>query len=135
MIKAVTYILENNATVASLIGNNAANDKTKVYPVVVPESEKAPYLVVRMTSKTLQGKGCNFLFGFEVICYAKSYDDLDEIEDAVTSALTGQVADNINGWAVSYIHFTNESDDFVKEHALYAKVINFEGSAIATNET
>lgn len=135
MIKAITYILENDSNVASLVGNNAANDKTKVYPVVVPSSEKAPYIAVRMTSRSLLAKGCSFLYGFEVICYANSYDDVSEIEDVVTTCLTGYTPGNVNGFTIGRINFTNESDDFVKEHNLFVKVLSFESTGLIIETT
>lgn len=128
MVNAVTYILENNATVASLCGTNLAGAKTKVYPVVVPSSEKSPYIAVRQSGKTTLGKNCGDVYTIEVISYETSYDRVKALNDAVVSALEAQAAGTVNGYAFSYLNQINEVDDFVKgDHDLYAKISTFEG--------
>jgi len=129
MVKAVTYILENNATIQGIIGQNAAADKYKVYPVIVPQSEKEPYLVVRQASKAAVGKGCDsYLYQIEVLSYHTTYDDVTTLSDAVRSALDGQATTSVNGVDFGFLNFTNEVDSFSVEHGnLYVKVLTFEG--------
>lgn len=128
MVNAVTYILENNVTVASLCGTNAAGDKTKVYPVVVPSSEKAPYIAVRQSGRVSAGKNCGDVFTIEVISYETSYDRVTALNAAVISALEAQASATVNGVTFGYLNQVNEVDDFVKgDHDLFAKISTFEG--------
>lgn len=128
MVNAVTYILENDATVASLCGTNAEGDKTKVYPVVVPSSEKAPYIAVRQAGKEMEAKNCGHKYTIEVMCYETSYDRCATLSAAIKTALETQSAATVNGVAFSYLFQVNETDDFVKgDHDLYVKVSTFEG--------
>jgi Protein of unknown function (DUF3168) len=131
MVKAVTYILENNATVQGIIGQNAAADKYKVYPVIVPQSEKEPYLVVRQASKVATGKGCSsYDYSVEVLSYHTTYDDVTTLAEAVRSALEGQATTTVNGVDFGFLNFTNEVDSFSVEHGnLYVKVLTFEGAS------
>lgn len=126
MLKAVTYILENDATLQSIIGSNKAGDKHKVYPVVVPETEKAPYCVCRIISKERTAKACGYIWGIEVTSYSTSYDNLTQINDAVISALENQSSGTINNEDFGWANFSGESDQFVKDHDLYAKITTFE---------
>jgi len=135
MIKAITYILENDSTVASLCGMNAASVKTKVYPVIVPSSEVEPYIAVRLTSKKLIGKGCGYEYGFQVSTYATSYDAVTALNDAVVSALKNQAPATVNGVDIGWINFITEHDEFAVdrisityEHPVYMKVATFEAS-------
>lgn len=138
MIKAITYILENDATVQSLVGGNAAADKHKVYPVIVPSSEVEPYIAVRLTSKRMLGRDadCGYEYGFQVSSYATSYDDVTALNDAVVSALTGQASATVNGVSVGFINFITEHDEFAVdrisityEHPVYMKVSTFESTS------
>ena len=132
MVKVVTYILENNATIQGLVGNKEqeqTEDYHKIYPVVAPQSEVAPYCVVRLASRARAGKGCSDNFGVQVISYAKSYDEVTTLNEAVISVIEAQTSGTVNGMAFSFLNMTNESDDFVKENMLYAKITTFEGMA------
>lgn len=128
MLKAVTYILENNPSVQQAVGAKSHEDNHKVYPVVVPQTEKAPYIVVRIAGKIPLGKNCNNIYTIEVLCYHSSYDDVSELSEAVVSALTTQAHGMINGFQFSFLNFSNESDSFDKDHDLFAKVLTFEGT-------
>lgn len=126
MLKAITYILENDATVQSLVGLNKAGDKHKVYPVVIPETEAAPYIVARITGKTLGAKGCGHIFTIEVNTYHYSYDDVSALAEAVENALLSEGEGTINNVAFGWAQFVNESDEFVKDHDLYVKTLTFQ---------
>lgn len=138
MIKAITYILENDVTVNSLVGNNDAGTKTKVYPVIAPSSEIEPYVTVRLTGKDSQGKGdCGYNYRFQVSSYATSYDDVTAINEAIISALINTSPGTINGISVGYINFITEHDEFsvdrisiTYEHPVYMKVSTFDANGI-----
>jgi len=125
MVKAATYILENDNGIQELIGGKSHGNNHKVYPVVVPESEKAPYIVVRVVGRQHAGKGCDDSFQILVVSYANSYDNVTEINEEVISVLESSRG-NFNGIDIGYFILSNESDDYVKEHSLYAKMTTFD---------
>ena len=129
MVKAVTYILENNVTIQGIVGLKSNGTEYKVYPVVVPQSEKEPFLVVRQAGKVPVGKGCDsFTYTIEVLCYTLSYDGVTTLADAVVSALEGQSTATVNGVAFGFLNFFNEVDSFSADHGnLYVKLLTFEG--------
>src|SRR6478609_1389182 len=107
MVKAVTYILENDATVAGLVGQNAEASKAKVYPVAVPQSETGPYIIVRQSAKVAIGKGCNsFVYGIEVLSYALSYDDVTALNISVINAIQNTASGTVNSVAYGYLNLT-----------------------------
>jgi hypothetical protein len=126
MLKAVTYILENDATVQAAVGLNKAGDKHKVYPVVIPETEVAPYVVCRISGKTTSAKNCGYIYNVEVIAYHYSYDDVSALMEAVEDALLSESPGTVNDVQFGFAQLLNESDDFVKDHDLYSKTSTFQ---------
>lgn len=129
MVDAVTYILDNDTTVKGLVGlRSSGGSDYKVFPVVVPESETAPYIVVRQSGQVSKGKGCGFDYTIDVICYADSYDAVKALAVACRTAVTGTATGSVNGFAYGFMNFTNESDgDFIKGHDLYTRILTFDG--------
>lgn len=129
MVKAFTYILKNNATIQGIIGQNLAEDTYKVYPVVVPQSETEPYIVVRQVSRVATGKGCDsYDYSIEVLSYHPSYDDVTDLGNAVISAIQSQAVGTVNGVAWASAVLTNEVDSFSAEHGnSYVKLATFFG--------
>jgi hypothetical protein len=129
MVKAITYILANNASVQTLVGRNKANDKYKVYPVVCPSAEENKYLVVSKTSnipvECKQGRPTSFDSSFDVFAYCKNYDDLDELTEAVKSALDRIASNTYNGVNLSEVRYANEKDLFSNDNQLYVRQISF----------
>lgn len=130
MLKAITYILENDSTVQSLVGLNKAGDKHKVYPVVIPETEAAPYVVARISGKILGAKGCGHIFTIEVNVYHYSYDDVSALAQAVEDALLSEPEGTINSVSFGWAQLLNESDEFVKDHDLYVKTLSFQAHGL-----
>ena len=134
MIKAVTYILENDATVNALVGRNSRDTKSKVFPVIMPQSEVEPYIVVRLLSKTPLGRGCGYSYTIGVTSYHTSYDDVTELNEAVISAIENYPDGNVNGVDFGGLNFNSESDEYAvdriavtHEHPVYAKLTTFTG--------
>jgi hypothetical protein len=134
MIKAITYILENDATVQSLVGANSRDDKHKVYPVIAPITEKGPYIIVTLLSKSRVAKHCGFQYAISVTSYHETYDGSIQLNNAVIRAIENTASGNINGVDFSYMTFTDERDEYTvdrigitHEHPLYAKVSIFTG--------
>jgi hypothetical protein len=126
MLKAPIAILTANATVRSLVGLNAAEEKYKVYPVVAAQQESAPYIVCRIVGGSPQGKDCGRLVQLVAVSYATSYDDAAAIDEAVISAFDSFTPGTFEGVAVAYVHPFNLSvDDFHVDHKLYSKASTF----------
>lgn len=128
MVKAITYILENNATVQGLVGNKTTVDLEsyhKIYPVVAPSGETAPYCVVRLSGKSEIAKDCGYDYLIDVMSFAESYDDVTTLNDAVITALTSQARGTVNGVDIGSITFSNEVDGYDSERRLYAKTTTF----------
>lgn len=131
MVNAITYILANNSTVQGLVGNkNESQTDTyyKVYPVVAPYGEKAPYIAVRQTGKVEACKNGGYTYTVQIVSYATSYDDVTTLNDAIISAISSQANGTVNGFDFGFVNITNEQDDYVKEHSLYAKILTVEGN-------
>jgi hypothetical protein len=131
MLKAVTYILENNATVQGLVGNKTVDGLEsyhKIYPVVAPSEEKDTYCVCRVSGKAEISKGCDsYEYAIDVASYATTYDAITALNAAVISALTAQASGTINGVDFSYLNFVNESDGYDLDRRLFFKVTTFNG--------
>lgn len=127
MVDAVTYILENDATIQGIIGLRSTGSDYKVFPVVVPSSETAPYIAVRLIGKSRPAKNCDFNYVINVVSYAKSYDDVQDLNSAIIYAIESATPATINSADFGFLNLTNEADDFVKENNLYAKILTFEG--------
>lgn len=126
MLKAITYILENDVTVQSLVGDNSSNTKHKIYPVVVPESEKAPYCVCRVSGRETISKNCASVWNIEVTSFHTSYDNLTLLNNAVIQAIESQTSDTINGEEFAFAYMVNEIDSYNSDHGLYAKSTTFQ---------
>lgn len=132
MVKVVTYILGNNATVQGLLGNKEQTQTDtyyKVYPVVAPSTEKAPYIAVRLSGRVQIGKGCDYQYSVQVVSYADSYDEVTTLNQSVIDAIKAQASATVNGQSFGYLNVVNEQDDYVKEHNLFAKILTLEGAA------
>lgn len=131
MIKGVTYILKNDVTFQSIVGQNVALSKYKAYPLIAPQPESVPYSVVRMTNKELLHKGASgsnrnaFNVSFMVTSYHINYDDVDLLDQAVIQALVpyrGTANSVVFGW----IEYVNSVDEYVDAYGgLYARMSNF----------
>lgn len=131
MIKGITYILKNDVGVQSLVGENKAATKYKVFPVIASQEEKPPYSVCRITNKVLTHKGTRgsnrnvFDFDVTVSSYHKSYDEVDLLDYYVTQALV-PFTGTANGVTFHYIELTGSSDDYEEVYGgLYVRNTTF----------
>lgn len=123
MVTGVIDLLIADATIQGIVGLNSDGDKYKVYPVIAPQKEKYPYIIVRQVSKIRIGKGCPYSGGVEVTSVHKSYDEVVECDDAVISLLDGNgdivlTSGGLDGWVQA------DGD------GLYTRISTFEGSEI-----
>jgi len=133
MLKGINYILVNDSTVATLVGDNAAGDTVKVYPVMATQEEKFPLVttweVSRIPEVCKGARPSHFNYTYEVHVYAKDYDEANAICDAITMALEEADVDSpINGVSfVDVIQNTNRRDGgMIEEHKAYWKILTFE---------
>jgi hypothetical protein len=130
MIEGIIYILKNDSTVQSLVGQNKAEAKYKIYPVRAADPETHPYITVWITGKTpYECKGITattYKLSFEVHSYANSYDVVQSMDEAVKDALDGS-AGTYQMYVFQEIQFKNTKDMF-SDYAggLYVRVANFE---------
>lgn len=142
MTKGIVAILIADTNLQTLIGENKASDKYKVYPVVVPQGEIHPYIAVRTTSRPpVECKGQRpsaFMPTSTVFCYAQNYEDALAIEAAVIDALDGKVWGNYGGVNLSFLRYINTSDDFIQTNdgvGLYVRSPQFEAQENASAPT
>lgn len=132
MLKAVTYILENNSTVQNLVGSKTVSGLEsyhKVYPVVAPSEEKDTYIVCKVSGKSQLAKGCDYNYLIDVASYATSYDGVTALNAAVISALEGQARGTVNSVDYGSLTFNNEVDGFDVDRRLFYKITTFDGIA------
>jgi hypothetical protein len=134
MVKAITYILANDATVVSLVGENGAENTAKVYPVIATQSEKYPFIVVRQAAR--QPEYCRgqrpttFNYKYDVAIIAKDYDELDALQVAVIDAIENKsISAAINGVRFTdRIRNTNAIDvEYIEKYECYERVLSFDG--------
>jgi hypothetical protein len=133
MVKGITYILVNDATVTSLVGENAAGDTTKVYPVIATQDEAMPLVTVWQVARTPQfckgQRSTTFNYGYEVHVFAKDYDAAVAIGNAIIDALeTQDISSPINGVLFTdRIRNTDSKDgDYIEQYKSYRRILNFE---------
>jgi len=132
MVKAITYIISNNATAAALIENNSAGTTAKVYPVIATQREIYPFVNVRQSGRTPEEcrgqRPTTFNYTYEVTVYAEDYDQAGDIAEAIIDALEdANISSPING--VTFTDRIRNTDmvdaDYVEDYKCYAKTIFF----------
>lgn len=102
MVKGITYIIKNDSTCQTLIGQNEAQDTVKVYPMQATQKESLPVVTVWKTGRLPEfckgQRPTTFNYTYEVHVYAASYDGCEAIMNAVINALEEtNVSSAING--------------------------------------
>ena len=109
-------VIELN-TVTSLSG--------KCFPLIAPKGSLAPFLVYRKTSidhvKTLNGFSGKSKSTYEIFLLAQSYDDLQDMTDALTDKLKSFLGRVIGtgGPAIEDIGIKHNGDGYAIEAELY----------------
>jgi hypothetical protein len=93
MTHAVVEWLVENAQVQSQVGLNEEGDTYKVYPVVIPQTEKPPYVCARVTNvNPAECKGEASLEETDTVqvdCYGNSYQEAYTLYRVVRNVLDG----------------------------------------------
>lgn len=130
MIQGPIHILKNDSVVQTLVGENKAEDKCKVYPMICPQPEKAPYLVLEETAYApeacKEGRATTYNGSFNVLVYAESYDDLIPIVNAVIDALDKKSDVTANGVTFSEILYVTRVDKYADDRKMFVKVVSFD---------
>lgn len=126
MVKACTYILENDATVQSLVGEHNSGEQHKVFPVIAFEDSVAPYIVLTQIGTSAQGKNCDYLYTIQMVSYANSYDAVTTLNQAAIDAIVSENSGTVNSVRFGFANFINEVDGYDKDHNLYMKISTFE---------
>lgn len=131
MMQGVIEILIEDATVQTVVGRNAANDKYKVYPVITPQKEKPPYVVLALTgSDPVQAKNCRSTLdkeNFDCLIYSNNYEQGHAIDIAIRAALDGKNSVTENGIHFDNIWFVSRRDAAVQgaEAMIYVRVASY----------
>ena len=143
MTKALIDILIDDSNIQALIGQKtqANTSEYKVYPLVVTQGEKPPYLVVKTTSRPpvecKSQRPSAFTPTAQVICYDPVYEDVLAIEAAVIDALSGK-SGSFNGINVTYIRYVDSTEEWIQNtdgQGLYVRIPTFEAQENASYPT
>jgi hypothetical protein len=130
MIQGIIQILKDSTVVVSAVGQNEDGNKPKVYPVVCPQKEEAPYITVHETSKPpIRCKGTrptDYNFTANVICYADSYEKVNRMADAVESSVDSTKG-TFAGVTFKDLRYETRQDAFDNEAGLYLKIVQLAG--------
>lgn len=121
--------MDNDAGFQAIAGRNNAGTKYKVYPVIAPAREVAPYSAVRQISHVGQlcsiGRATSFDDVYAVASYHKNYEQCIEIDNAVVDALA-EKSGTFNGVVFDQIRHQNSFDtDYEEERELYVRISTF----------
>lgn len=118
MIQGIIEILVNDATLVSALGENAAGTKPPIYWVFCPDTEKTPYIILRISSNQMnQVKDITSTLDqitFEAYVYGRSAEQTDAIDQAMRFAIEGK---KITTSTIYFhrIYAENQADGFDKE--------------------
>lgn len=128
MLSEVIDILIGDTTVQGLVGRNKASSAYKVFPVVCPQGEDAPFIVGAITGcdelvcKDNSGAQPNEEY-IDLLFYGKNYKDVDTLERAATDILNG-VSTNV----FSLIIMKTHKDLFDHDRKEYVRVSSYQFS-------
>lgn len=134
MIAGIIEILTENAGIQALVGEKSGTPgEYKVYPVVAPQGQSAPYMTVNQTTRAAMCKGSTeSSYNFDVWSAHKNYEESKAMGDAVISVLDGTESTTDAGYNFSFINMTNQREAFekVEEGVLHINIVSFECQAI-----
>lgn len=133
MIAGIIEILTENIDIQTKVGQKSNTPgEYKVYPVVSPQTEKAPYITVNQTGRNALCKGSSASnYSFDVWCTNINYEDSKELGDAVLEVLNGHSFLTDVGYAFSHINMVNQREVFekIEEGVLNINIVSFECQA------
>ena len=110
--------LTDNAAVIAIVS-------TRVYPVVIPQTNDLPALVYSIgsavPSHTNDGSSKLDKFQFQVYCLARSYAAVDNLAAKVRVALHGYKTP-----IIQEIRYNTEMDDYEESTMIFVRVMTFD---------
>lgn len=106
------------------------NLNNKVYPLVAPKNEDAPFLVYRKGntafSKTLDGIELKYDSTYSIVVLAKTYASLQQLESDVIDKLISFIERNISGLLIRNVTVSINGNDYVEELDWYRSDIDLQ---------
>lgn len=131
MTSGVIEILRESTEVQVLAGLNGLGTKYKIYPVVVPQGEKPPYITVyKPTNDPLTSVTKDLVSSLDyprvqINCWAVNFRDTELMFEAVRSALDNQSSVTDAGYTFNRIWLADDREGFDPETNLYSHTATF----------
>jgi hypothetical protein len=131
MIQGIIEILLDDVTTRTLVGQDKTLTTYKFYPVISPQSERPPYVVGALTGTSpAQTKDCVSTLdneNFDLLIYGNNYEEVDNIDRAIRTALDGKNSNTDNGIHFNKIYFQSRRDAAVegKEGMIFCRVASY----------
>ncbi len=125
MISAVINRLINNLDITNLVGRNIADDRFKIYPVIVPQEETPPAIVVRKAAEApeyCQRELSRNEILIEIKVIDKDYELLDTLEALIMTDLE-RLKGTFAGVNVEDIFKVNSFDGYEDEFEEFIRII------------
>lgn len=118
MLKGAIGILLADTAVKAAVGKNESDTAWKIYPLIAPQNERRPYVLLRRTfNQALDCKDAPSELdkpGFDAVVYAETYEQAFEISELIRDALDGYKG-TINDVVFKALWFSNAEDLFSME--------------------
>jgi hypothetical protein len=130
MIAGINEILVEDAQIQSLVGNNAAGTKVKVYPVVAPAGEEPEYITTSLagfnpTQTKTEANNLDYPSA-AINVHAKSYDRAVEISERVKAIFDTNGFQTDAGYEFLRTWIVNEFDRpemFTADYPVYVRTV------------
>lgn len=130
MIAGINEILVEDSHIQTLIGNNAAGSKVKVYPVVAPAGEEAEYITTSLagfnpTQTKTEANNLDYP-SVAINVHAKSYDKAVEISERVKAIFDTSGFTTDAGYVFLKTWIINEFDRpemFTPDYPVYVRTV------------
>lgn len=101
----------------------------KVYPLIAPKNEDAPFLVYRKGitefSKTMQGYEMRYDSNYNIVIIAKTYSALQTLEIDVVNKLVSLLGQTISSVLIRGVTVSVQGNEYIEEVDWYRSDINF----------
>jgi len=129
MITGLLQAIKNDATVQSRVGQNQASNTHKVYPVVCPQGEEPPYILVRLGSREPRGAGksCNPTYDELIVVvasYSDKYSEIENLDSASFHVLEGATG-TIEGSEWDFIRLVDSKDMFDESANCFVRISEY----------
>ncbi len=134
MIQAVIQVLINDTRVQEAVKLNKASDRYKVFPVVADQDEHLPYtvgsVISNQPSQCKDAESSLDRISFQLLTYAKTYEDVDKIDNAIRFSIDG--FNGISAGIELNIWFDGHSDAWDNGKQSFVRVANYQSQVKRT---